>query len=120
MYCLRVKVYCHGVTTQFQLINISYEFVIARHISKAILIADLSIRLEPEVFQVGISSEVQSTVHNVHFGETLLLPDIAANESASTPSSLASAFQECACVCALALSNGHCCALRYCNVLLAL
>ena len=45
---------------------------------------------------------------------------MAAQVSASTPSSLATAFQECACVCTLAFSNGQCCALRSCNVLLAL
>ena len=42
-----------------------HESVIACHISKAVLIADLSLRLEQEVFQVGISSQVQSTVHSV-------------------------------------------------------
>jgi len=185
-----------------------HEFVIACHISKAVLIADLSLRLEQEVFQAGISSEVQSTVHSVRLrlkcdgtraetifrlsakwmspfksaGESvqsttgsrsvhvsgsnagytmfrgsvkstgyplhspvspslpipcftvchhistwlysisarLILLDIAAQVSASTPSSLATAFKECACVCTLALSNGQCCALRSCNVLLAL
>jgi hypothetical protein len=42
-----------------------YESVIACHISKAVLIEDLSLQLEQKVFQIVISSLVQSTVHTV-------------------------------------------------------
>jgi hypothetical protein len=31
MYCLRVNVYCHRVTTQLQLINISYHIISYLH-----------------------------------------------------------------------------------------
>ena len=31
MYCLCVNVYCHRVTTQLQLINISYHIIYTRH-----------------------------------------------------------------------------------------